>query len=217
MHSLKKTAINIAKAWTPRMLVIQKLPVNGNKRILLTFDDGPDPKTTPLILDSLDKHGAKAIFFIPGSRIERAPELVVEVIARGHFVGNHTFAHEKDLKPNLLEYRRDIIAGQVAIKNVCGVTPKYFRPPMGVITPSVILAAKSLGLKILRWSIEAGEYNVMKNRSPEEISERLLRNVVDGDIVLLHDNFAKMPEIIERTLPQLRAAGFDLGEAALQL
>lgn len=210
MPSLKPFLARTGKAMVPRFLVVQKLVKRRQKRVLLSFDDGPHAETTPRVLDELDRFGARAIFFLPGSRIPRAPRLVREILARGHLIGNHTYAHDENLHPRLGGYLRDILAGQSAIRAAGGGTPVLFRPPFGLINLPVLLAAMGAGLRIVRWSIESGEYSFMRKFAPQTIAGRLLDRIHDQDIVLMHDDYPRMPEILGIILPELEASGYDL-------
>ena len=85
----------LLKHFIPSKMILQQLPAGNKKSVLLTFDDGPHPESTPLVLDLLDKFDAKAFFFVVGERVEERPDLARDIISRGHLIGNHTFSNYK--------------------------------------------------------------------------------------------------------------------------
>ncbi len=207
---MKKIAKSIIRAIVPSCLVRETLNANGNGAVLLTFDDGPHPTFTPQVLNLLERYQAKAVFFIPGSRVSGAPGLLAEILEKGHRIGNHTFSHIGDHSPKFKDYYDEIEKCQQVIHDTSGEKPEYFRPPLGIITPSVIAATKYSKLKIIRWSVDAGEYNDMMDATSAEIASRLLDNVESNSIVLLHDDNEKIPHVLEIVLPELKRRGFDL-------
>jgi len=202
--------ITIAKRLMPSNIIRYYLNKTDKKQVLLTFDDGPHPEVTPKVLDLLDQYQAKAIFFVKGCKIDQAPELLNEILDRGHLLGNHTFHHSLDPKPSFSEYKNDIALTQKAIHNITGVKPKHFRPPYGILTIPYMLAIKLSGMKIMKWSYDIGECSHYKNELTDVISHYFLRAVQDRQIILSHDDNEKTPEVLEATLPRLVEGGFDL-------
>lgn len=153
--------------------------------ILLTFDDGPDAEVTPRVLDALDKHGHKAVFFIVGAKAERHPELVREIAARGHQIGNHTYSHSP--YANFLgakHLRREIETADKAIAAACGIRPALFRPPLGISTHFMRRVLLATGHKAMGWSIRSLD----TRRGPRQaVLDRIVRRLRPGNIVLLHD------------------------------
>jgi peptidoglycan-N-acetylglucosamine deacetylase len=152
--------------------------------IAITFDDGPNPTVTPKILDLLDRHNAKATFFLIGSHVRAFPALAKEIAARGHVIGNHTETH-----PALTFLSPAQIAEQLhrcddAILIATGTKPKWMRPPFGYRSPWLAgIVRRSGGAGVAMWSKAARDWRVLQ---PEPVIERLDR-VCGGDIVLLHD------------------------------
>lgn len=101
--------------------------------IMLTLDDGPDPESTPAILDLLDKHGAKAVFFVIGKKAVAFPHLITEILKRGHMIGNHTWSHPQSSFwcHGPIRTYREIARCQEAIEKISGVGPVFFRAPVG--------------------------------------------------------------------------------------
>jgi peptidoglycan-N-acetylglucosamine deacetylase len=168
---------------------------NSPRKLAVTFDDGPNPSITPKLLDLLDKYRARASFFVIGAYAREYPELVREVAARGHVVGNHTETHPNLFWKNSSQVRVELRLGQSAVKNALGVTPKWFRPPFGLRNPSVGIAAGELGLRLAMWTLMPGDWKSpsaqwLINRM-EPIASRARQTAAGrkgtGDILCLHD------------------------------
>ena len=156
------------------------------KAVALTFDDGPDPVHTPRILDTLKENNIKAAFFLIGSKIETYPDLVKRIYDEGHIIGNHTYSHSGSYtlwsSDRIYE---DIRKANDVIYKIIGKYPIFFRPPFGVTNPLIRRAVKNR-FDCIGWSIRS--YDTLKFLKRDSISERIVRNIKNGDIVLLHDN-----------------------------
>ena len=210
MHKSKKITTAVVKALIPPQIVRQQLPKRAENSILLTFDDGPHPDITPRVLNVLDKYKARALFFILGSRVDKVPELLKEIIERGHKIGNHTYSHQRWNNFSLKEYKEDIFKCQEKIFNITGERPEYFRPPYGQVTLPIIMVTKLCKMKCIRWSIEIGEYSYMKKATVDEMSNNLIKNIKHRDIVLTHDDHEQIPIVLENVLPKLIEKGLNL-------
>lgn len=180
--------------------------------VLLTFDDGPDPEVTPRVLELLAEFDAKAIFFVVGNRIPRAPELLRQIVDQGHWLGNHTFAHRLDYTPALAEYSRDVRACQRVIEETAGIRPTWFRPPMGVLTLGSLVGPWMAGLQSMLWSVDVGDWQLRSDGDAMAAGEQLAHQAAAGDIVLLHDDNRHVVTLLETALPQV-AERFSLGAA----
>ena len=198
----------IIKNIIPPSIVQQKISVKGC--ILFTFDDGPDPKITPRVLDVLDEYGARGLFFIPGIRIKKAPGLLKEIIDRKHGIGNHSLTHTSNDSLSFTELIHEITGCHDEIFSLTGITTAIYRPPKGITTPSLLLAAKRCKHRIMRWSLDVGEYGYMKNATPTELAENFLKRVHDRAIVVSHDDKETTPEFLKQVLPKMIDSGFDL-------
>jgi peptidoglycan/xylan/chitin deacetylase (PgdA/CDA1 family) len=164
-----------------------RLPEAAAQRgeVALTFDDGPDANVTPQVLDLLDRHGAKASFFCIGEKAAAHPELVREIVRRGHSVENHSQRHPAVfgfLGPRALH--AEISAAQRAIAAAAGEPPLYFRSPMGIRSPLLDPVMARLGLTYITWT-RRGFDTVA--RDPAAVLARLERGLSAGDVLLLHD------------------------------
>jgi peptidoglycan-N-acetylglucosamine deacetylase len=150
----------------------------------LTFDDGPHPETTPLLLELLKRHDAIATFFVVGRQAERHPELIEQILAAGHSLGNHSYAHDVGLMlRGSAAIRRDIAAGQEVLGRH-GAKPLIFRPPVGITAPPLGPILREMGLTCVGFNRRALDWG---NRRISGFGARLGRRVSAGDIVLLHD------------------------------
>jgi peptidoglycan-N-acetylglucosamine deacetylase len=154
--------------------------------VALTFDDGPDPVHTREVLDILDKHEAKATFFVIGHKAEAHRDVVEEIVRRGHEVGVHGFAHDRlfSLRGGK-RVRADLERAIRVIENITGKTPLWFRPPIGHTNPTIARIAEQLDLTVIGWSV--GARDGIARTTPDEVVVRVARGLEDGAIVLLHD------------------------------
>lgn len=192
---------------------LSRLPERCARRgqVALTFDDGPDPDTTPRVLDLLDAHQARASFFVIGRRAARHPALVRDILRRGHSVENHTHSHPPHFAAlGLGAQRREIRQAQDAIREAGGA-PRFFRPPAGLQSPLLAPALAGLGLRHASWTWRGADGVI---GDPARVLRRL-RGAGAGDIVLLHDGNSRpdaggrpvVLAVLPAFLARLRAAG----------
>ena len=150
-------------------------------RTALTFDDGPDPRWTPRVLDALAAHDAKATFFMVGERAQRHPELVARVVAAGHEVGNHTWSHLRIDRLDLPQVLGQLNRAHDALAQLTGRPPTLFRPPWGEIDAVGLLAAAELDYQVVLWS------DLIRGSSPRTDLRQLLTTLRPGALILGHD------------------------------
>jgi len=166
--------------------------------IAITFDDGPHPEFTPKVLRLLEKHQAKATFFLIGNQIEKHSNLVFEIINQGHTIGNHTYSHTNNfgfLKTK--EVISDLEKNNDLVKKMFQKTMKLFRPAFGVTNPRIAKAVKKLNLETIGWSVRS--LDTTKD-SKEKVFTRITKNLKKGDVVLLHDTSKKSLKVLEQLL-----------------
>ena len=163
--------------------VIARLPTR-NREIALTFDDGPNPDATPVILDTLAKHGVRATFFLLGKHVERWPELARRVREEGHALGNHGYYHRKLHLKGPGYVREDLTRGLTEIERATNARPAFFRAPHGFRSPWVTSIARSIGQRTVGWS--AGVWDTDRPGAAE-IARRTIAAFEPGAILLLHD------------------------------
>ncbi len=190
----------------------------GRRRVALTFDDGPHPETTRKVLSVLAEHGARATFFVVGQKVERYPDVVREIVAGGHELGLHGYVHDRLYSLRSTRYvQQDIARTQRAIETACGVRTRLFRPPIGFVGHLIAIAADRAGVKLVAWS--ARGLDGWSGARADRVLARLLRNLEDGAIVMLHDaseREAFVPVSLE-LLPELLRRLRDRGLSAVSV
>jgi len=158
---------------------------SADKSVWLTFDDGPDERLTPQVLALLQKHEARATFFVIGQRASAAPELVRQIDAAGHQLANHTFTHPAGrfwcLPSRAI--RREVTRCNQALQAITGEQPSFFRAPVGMVSPALAPALQENALTLIGWS--ARGFDACAGSS-EGILRHLLRDLRPGSIILLH-------------------------------
>lgn len=200
------------KGAIPRPLLIRHLRPSSARSLLLTFDDGPHRAFTPQVLDRLDAYGAKAVFFLVGNRVEREPHLAAEILRRGHLLGNHTYRHQLP-DPWFPRYLADVRRCQQVLESHTGMRPTLFRPPKGHLTLTSLCVPVLLGLRTVNWSLNVRDWSCKTRELAEAAADRVVQQAEPGRIVLLHDDQEQVITVLDRALPRLRDAGFDLSSA----
>ncbi len=209
-----------AYAWVPHLLtpvcaVSRGSP--GDRRIALTFDDGPDPAWTPRLLELLARRGVRASFFLIGERASRAREVVRAIDAGGHEIGNHTWSHRSLWLCGPRRTALEIDRAQALLADVTGRQPRHFRPPWGMLNAALLPLLGRRGLRCVLWSVQP------EGARPVAAAlqvERVVARAHPGGIVDLHDAegtpaaperlLAALPEMLDR----LEGAGFAFATVA---
>ncbi|MEC3766619.1 MULTISPECIES: polysaccharide deacetylase family protein [Cupriavidus] len=163
-----------------------RLPPSAEGCVALTFDDGPNPDLTPRVLDLLDQHGASATFFCIGERAAAHPELVREIVRRGHAVENHSMYHRLHFStfgPGRMQ--RDIAAAQLLLTEITGQAPRFFRAPAGLRNPFLEPVLCRLGLQLAAWTRRG--FDTLSGNHAARVARRLAGSLAARDILLLHD------------------------------
>lgn len=180
-----------------------RLPA-GQKKIYLSFDDGPHPEATPFVLDTLQQYQARASFFCIGKNVAAYPELYKRILLEGHAVGNHTQNHYNGWKTADADYLANIKEAAQYIDS------KLFRPPYGRITRfQAKQVQERLGLRIVMWSVLSGDFDV--ELDPRSCSKNVQKNAGDGSIIVFHDSEKAMPRMtyaLPGVLEYFSARGF---------
>lgn len=165
------------------------------KKIYLSFDDGPHPMVTPFVLDQLKQYKAKATFFCIGKNVTEHPDIYKRVISEGHSVGNHTHNHLNGWEVNDQAYMKNIITAGKHINST------LFRPPYGRITRfQARQVMDKLHYNIIMWSVLSGDFDI--NLSPEDCWQNVLKATAPGSIIVFHDS-EKARKRLLYTLPKL--------------
>jgi peptidoglycan/xylan/chitin deacetylase (PgdA/CDA1 family) len=159
--------------------------------VALTFDDGPDPASTPAFLELLGGRPCQATFFLLGSMVARAPQLAAEITAAGHEVGVHGWDHRYLTLRGPWSTYDDMARAKDTIAAATGVVPQLYRPPYGVLNGAALLAVRKLGLTPVLWGSWGREW--VRGATPESVYATLTRNLRGGGTVLLHDSDCTSP------------------------
>jgi peptidoglycan/xylan/chitin deacetylase (PgdA/CDA1 family) len=170
---------------------VQRRLRTSEPAVALTFDDGPNPRATPAILDALGESGVAATFFALGRHVERWPSLIARASREGHAIGNHGFHHRKLVWRGPRFVRDDISRGAESIVRAGGQRPTLFRAPHGARNPWVTPIARGQGHRTIGWTL-----GVWDTASPgaHVIADRVIRGAMPGSIVLLHDGDGANPD-----------------------
>lgn len=163
------------------------------KKIYLTFDDGPIPEITPWILNTLEEYNVKATFFCVGENITKHPDIFKRLIDEGHQVGNHTYNHLKGWKYEDKEYIENVMKCQQLTNT------KLFRPPYARAKKSQLKALQK-DFDIIYWDVLSGDFDL--NLAPKKCLNNILKYTKNGSIIVLHDNIKAIPRV-EYALPRL--------------
>ncbi len=183
--------------------------------LALTYDDGPNPAATPILLELLAKHQVRATFFLIGEYVRRQPALAREIAATGHLIGNHTMTHPWLSYKSAARIRSEITGANAAIEDVIGGEVKLFRPPHGARRPVVFRIAEELGLATVNWNIITHDWRVQPAAFiVEKVRKGIRRNRAGGrgSNILLHDGAMDQPRIptvqaTETIIADAKAAG----------
>ncbi|MCX5582847.1 polysaccharide deacetylase family protein [Streptomyces erythrochromogenes] len=189
---------------------ILELPADAgtNSSMVLTFDDGPDPRYTPAILDTLGRHGVRAMFFVCGEMAAENGDLLRRMVAEGHVIGNHTWTH-----PLIPKLSRPALAAEIGrtsevVQRAVGEAPQWFRAPYGAWNRAAFEIGAELGMEPLAWTVDSLDW---EEPGTTTIVSRVLRGAGPRAIVLSHDaggNRTQSVQAIASYLPQLIARGY---------
>jgi peptidoglycan/xylan/chitin deacetylase (PgdA/CDA1 family) len=172
----------------PRLRFFGDFICQGNptkRQVALTFDDGPDARSTPALLDLLRQHDVEAAFFVIGKRVDAEPKLANQILRGGHLLENHTYQHSNATNfYSTARLTEELSRTQQTIQKHTGITPRFFRPPVGLSNPNTFRAAAALNLKVIGWNIRSLDRRLT---DPEVIVRRIERRLQPGAIILLHD------------------------------
>lgn len=174
-----------------------------DKAVALTYDDGPSTYTSR-ILNCLAKYDAKATFFVVGTNVNRYPDTLKRAVSMGMEIGNHTVSHPRLTSLSSSGVYSEINDNAANVERITGVRPKIVRPPYGSYSKANIETA---GQPFILWSIDTLDW---KSRNADKVVEEALKNVKDGDIILMHDLYQSTAAATERIVPALVSRGFDL-------
>jgi peptidoglycan/xylan/chitin deacetylase (PgdA/CDA1 family) len=180
-----------------RALTAPRLYGNGLDEIAFTFDDGPNPRWTPPLLELLAKHNVRATFFLIGQYAAAQRSLVRETMAAGHLIGNHTWTHPNLARTSPDETREELTRTSAELEQITGAPIRYFRPPFGARRPATFRIAHELGLIPVTWTVIGNDWNA---ESAQQITDRVTRLAAKDQRrghatnLVLHDGSHRTPE-----------------------
>ena len=181
------------------------------KNIYLTFDDGPTPKITEWVIDTLKQYNAQATFFCIGKNIEQNPTIFKKIIDNGHAIGNHTYEHLNGWKSKKKEYLTSVLKTEKIIsKFVQAPSKKLFRPPYGRIRITQTNELSKNNYKVIMWSVLSGDFD--REISNDQCIKNVINNSNNGDIIVFHDSekaFDKLQVVLPKTLEFLNEKGYN--------
>lgn len=156
----------------------------ATKQLAITYDDGPNDPHTFRLLEILAKHQVRATFFLIGRYVRQRPDIVRQVIASGHVVGNHTFTHPYLAVKSAADVRKELADCRAAIQDAVGDHSNLFRPPFGSRRPAVLRIARELGLEPIMWNVTGYDWNAPPAAA---IEKKVASQIHGGNVILLHD------------------------------
>lgn len=172
------------------------------KKVALTFDDGPNEVYTPMLLDGLQKRGAKASFFVLGEHVELYPEIIERMQKEGHLIGNHTYSHIQLSNNNREQYKAELIKTSELIQGITGKEVNYVRPPYGSWDKSF---EKELNMFPVLWNIDPVDWC---STDAQCIARKVIRNTKENAIILMHDNYQSSVEAALQVVDILQKQGY---------
>jgi peptidoglycan-N-acetylglucosamine deacetylase len=183
------------------------------KRIAITFDDGPDPRFSEQVLDVLKEYNVPATFFVMGSRAIAYPEIVNRMVAEGHIIGNHTYFHPNLVKEaDLATLEREVTRTEDTLNDIIGYRTKLFRAPYGFLYNELVEKLAELNYSVIVWSVDSLDW---QEDPPAQIAANVLDNVEPGAIILMHDggdwdaDRTNTIESLRQILPSLKEQGYE--------
>lgn len=183
------------------------------RQAALTFDDVPDNRFTPMVLDVLKKYGVKATFFVVGNRAEAHPDMVKRIIAEGHVIGTHSYSHSNLIKLDDARFRDEILRTEKILGDMIGYTPRLFRPPYGNVNEQQILWLASQKNYIINWNVDSLDW---KGLNADQVAANVLGHIVPGCVILQHaaggvgQDLTGTVEALPRIIEQLKAQNIQL-------
>lgn len=200
--------ISPVRATPPSNLVFSKNS-KQEKKVALTFDDGPHPRYTHEILEILAEYDVPATFFVIGINASRYPEALAELAASGCEIGNHTYSHNNIRYASREQIEAEISECQSEIEAKTGITPTLFRPPEGRFNQYLEQTAANMDYRIILWSIDTKDW---AHTPPDVIVQEALRQLEHGDIILMHDYISGQNttcNALRALIPAIQARGYE--------
>ncbi|XID94401.1 polysaccharide deacetylase family protein [Paenibacillaceae bacterium WGS1546] len=185
---------------------------SASRRLALTFDDGPDSRFTPQLLDILKKHGVKATFFVMGARVDGHPAIARRMHEEGHVLGNHTYWHPRLWVESFDRIRWEANETDKAIEKITGYSPKLFRPPYGGLDDELVTELGKMNYSVVGWSVDSYDWKQLDSAA---VQGNVLDQLHPGAIILMHSagdwtqDLTGMVQAVDALIPRLKEEGYE--------
>jgi peptidoglycan/xylan/chitin deacetylase (PgdA/CDA1 family) len=185
---------------------------NQGNQVALTFDDGPDIRFTPQVLDVLLGYQVKATFFLMGARAAEHSDIVRRIDAEGHAIGNHTYWHPNLPEESLERAHWEITSTEDVLNQILGVRPRIFRPPYGALNRDIVELLEGMNYSVILWNVDSLDWT---QPGAERIADIVLANAGPGSIILMHDggdwtmDLSGTVNSLHQIIPRLQQAGLE--------
>ena len=188
----------------------KELPIysveTDKKQVSISFDAAWGDEQTHTLLDILEEHNVKSTFFLVGDWVDKYPDDVKDMYDAGHDIGNHSDTHPHMTEMSTEEQKNQIKACNEKIKEITGKEPKLFRAPYGDYNNTVVQSVKSLDMYCVQWDIDSLDW---KDPSPSEMVDRIVPNLQNGSIILMHNGAKNTPDALPMIIEAVREAGYE--------
>ena len=174
----------------------------GEKKIAITFDDGPHPVYTEKLLDGLKKRGIKATFFVLGERAKRNPEIIKRMLKEGHIIGNHTYSHIQLRSSNREKFREELLLTNQVISEITGEEVQYVRPPYGTWDKKL---EAELNMIPVFWNVDPNDWC---SGNANRVTKNIVNKAKENSIILLHDCYQSSVDAALSSIDILTEKGF---------
>lgn len=188
----------------------KELPIysveTDKKQVSISFDAAWGDEQTHTLLDILKEHNVKSTFFLVGDWVDKYPDDVKDIYDAGHDIGNHSDTHPHMTEMSTEEQKNQIKACNEKIKEITGKEPKLFRAPYGDYNNTVVQSVKSLNMYCVQWDIDSLDW---KDPSPSEMVDRIVPNLQNGSIILMHNGAKNTPEALPMIIEAVKESGYE--------
>lgn len=188
----------------------KELPIysveTDKKQVSISFDAAWGDEQTHTLLDILKEHNVKSTFFLVGDWVDKYPDDVKDIYDAGHDIGNHSDTHPHMTEMSTEEQKNQIKACNEKIKEITGKEPKLFRAPYGDYNNTVVQSVKSLNMYCVQWDIDSLDW---KDPSPSEMVNRIVPNLQNGSIILMHNGAKNTPEALPMIIEAVKEEGYE--------
>ena len=181
----------------------QSVPAEDIKKVAITFDDGPHPRYTTMLLEGLEKRNVKATFFITGENAEAYPDIVKQIQDAGHLIGNHTYHHANLENADETKINAEVVSANEVIYRITGEYPQFIRPPYGACKEQI---ETQTGLLCVLWTVDPLDWCT---DDANRVAQRIVTNVKENGIILLHDQYKSSITAAFLAIDQLQKEGYE--------